>query len=61
MNQVGGIDRQPRIAASELDTTTTARKQKPVAVMHRVEDGFEFVKSIRTPAQDVEQQVDLAG
>jgi hypothetical protein len=29
--------------------------------MHRVEDGFEFVKSIRTPAQDVEQQVDLAG
>ena len=36
-------------------------KHEPVAQIHRMQDGFQFVKAIGPPAEDVQQEVDLAG
>ena len=38
-----------------------ARKASSSQKLHRLHDGFEFVKSVGALAEDVQQQVDLAG
>ena len=53
--------RQIFIAARKLNSISTALKRQFIAEIHRLHDGFEFVKAVRPPAEDVQQQVNLAG
>ena len=61
MDEIARIGRQTGVAAGELDSGPAAGKRQPVAEVHRVKDGFEVMKAVRSPAEDVQQQVDFAG
>ncbi len=61
MDEVLGIHRQLRVAACQLNTMLSARENQPVAKIDRLHHRFQFMEAVRPPAQNVEQQVDLAG
>jgi len=61
VNEVFGIGRQAVFAAGQLNPYSAALENEFVKQVHRLHDGFEFVKAVGAPAEDVQQQVDLAG
>jgi len=60
-DEVAGVDRKFGMATGELHARTAAREGDLVADVHRVHHGFQFVKSVGAFAEDVQDEVDLAG
>jgi hypothetical protein len=60
-DQVPRVGGQGGVAASRLNASACAHEAQSVEHLHRMHDRFQLVKTVRTPSQDVEQQVDLAG
>jgi hypothetical protein len=61
VNEILRINRQAGIGARKLNPGPAARKAQLVAEIDRVHDGFKLMKAVGAPAEDVQQQVDLAG
>jgi hypothetical protein len=61
MNEIARIHRQSCVAARKFDRAAATFERQPVAKVDRLHDGFEFVKAVGPFAEDVQQQVDLAG
>jgi hypothetical protein len=61
VHEIGAIDRQDRVAAGKLDAGSAAGKGQVIAKIDRLHDGFQFMKTIGTFAEDVEEEVNLAG
>src|SRR5690606_26323056 len=61
MHQIAGISRQRRIGTGKLNAALAPRKREPVKQVHRMKHRFQLVKTIRAPAQNVQEQIDLTG
>jgi hypothetical protein len=61
MHEVAGIGGKRGIAAGQLDTPAATLERKQVANVDGVQDRFQFVKTVRSFPEDVQQEVNLAG
>ena len=61
VDEIFRVGRQFRMAARQLHAGSAALEGQFVAEVHRLHDGFEFVKAVGAFAEDVQDQVDLAG
>jgi len=61
MDQISGVCGQAGRAAAQFNALALPGKGQPVKHPDRVEHRFQVVKAIRAPAENVQQQVDLAG
>jgi hypothetical protein len=61
VNEIARIHRQRGVTARKFDRAAATFERQPVAKIDRLHDGFEFVKTVGAPAEDVQQQVDFAG
>ena len=61
VDQIRRIHGQPRIVAGKFHARTLPGEGQLVAEWHRLQDGFEFMKTVGPAGEDVEQEVDLAG
>ena len=61
MHKIARIHGQGRIVTREIDTAAGFVEGKRVAQIDGMKEGFQFVKTIGPLAEDVQQQVDLAG
>ena len=60
VNEVPGVGRQGG-SSRRAGCFSAALEAQLVEEVHRLHDGFEFVEAVGAPAEDVQQQVDLAG
>jgi hypothetical protein len=58
-NQIAVIGGQAWVVTSELQTLRGGLAGQRIVEGNRVENAFQFVKSIRPPAQYIEQQIDF--
>lgn len=61
MHEIGRIHRKLGIAARQRDAAASELERQLIAKLDRVHDGFEFMKTVRSPAKNIQQEVDLAG
>ena len=59
-DQVLGMDPQNGVVAGEFDVPAAPVEAQPVMKADRMQDGFQFVKTVGTLSQDVEDKIDLA-
>ena len=55
VDEIPRISRQRRVIAGQLNSNTAAREGQSVVQLHRLHDGFQLVKAIRPPAENVQQ------
>jgi hypothetical protein len=61
MDQVSWVHGEPGIAAGQLDSSGATSELEFVMDRHGKEDRFEFMETIGSTGEDVEQEIDLAG
>src|SRR5687767_11082228 len=61
MDKVSGIGRQLGEITGELNAAAFAGERKFIADVNRMHDRFQFVETVRAFAENVQQQIDLAG
>jgi hypothetical protein len=61
MHQIARVSGQRRIAAGELAALCRPGEGQAIAEVDGMEERFQLVKPVRALAEDVQQQVDLAG
>ena len=54
------MNRQKGVVAGEFDGPAAPVKVQPVIKADRMQEGFQFVKTVGTLSQDVEEKIDLA-
>ncbi len=61
LDKIASVRRQTGFAASKLNSSRGAGESEVVAEVDRMENRFEGVEAVGPPAEDVQQQVNLAG
>src|SRR5438270_8223135 len=61
VDEVAGISGKSGIVTGQLNCFSFTREGERVAEVDRMHDRFQLVEAIRTLAQDIEQEIDLAG
>src|SRR5947208_8780249 len=61
MDEIVAVGWPSRIGTSELDSGGGLLHIQNIKKLKRVHDSFEFMKTVRAFAQDIQQQVNLAG
>ena len=61
VNEVPRVGGQIRTVARQLNGTAATRKSEFVVKRHGMHDGFQFVETIGAFAENVQQEIDLAG
>jgi hypothetical protein len=60
VNEILSVRRQRRVVAREFDAVRVALESQPVTDIDRMQDGFQFMKTIGASSEDVQEQINFA-